>query len=85
MKPLEPPGRSAFRLIACPAVLGELAEGAADDLGCDTLPARMHLSPERLKEGLHAAVAEVCAELGVAISTFYDRRAEARRLAWTGC
>lgn len=59
MKPLQPPGRSAVRLIACPAVLGELAEGAGDDLDCDTLPARMHLSPERLKEGLHAAVAEV--------------------------
>lgn len=34
---------------------------------------------------IHMTVAEVCAELGVAISTFYDRRAEARRLAWTGC
>lgn len=34
---------------------------------------------------IHMTVSEVCALLGVARSTSYDWRAEARRLAWTGC
>jgi len=45
-------------LIACPAVLGELEEGAADQVDAQTLDPQLHLSPERLKEGLRAAVAE---------------------------
>ncbi len=45
-------------LIACPAVLGELEEGAADQIDCQTLDPQLHLSPERLKEGLRVAVAE---------------------------
>ncbi len=47
-----------LRLIACPAVLGELAEGATEGVDCGTLEAQLHLSPERLKEALRAAVAE---------------------------
>ena len=46
-----------LRLIACPAVLGELADGALTDVDCRHLEAQLHLSPERLKEGLRAAVA----------------------------
>jgi len=52
------PASKELRLIACPAVLGELAEGATDGVDCGTLDAQLHLSPERLKEGLRAAVAE---------------------------
>jgi len=44
-------------LIACPAVLGELAPGATDGVECVTLDAQLHLSPEKLKEGLRVAVA----------------------------
>jgi hypothetical protein len=47
-----------LKLIACPAVLGELAEGATDGVDCQKLEAQLHLSPERLKEALRAAVAE---------------------------
>jgi hypothetical protein len=47
-----------LKLIACPAVLGELAEGATDGVDCQTLEAQLHLSPERLKEALRAAVAD---------------------------
>ena len=45
-------------LIACPAVLGELAEGATDNVTCSTLEAQLHVDPARLKEALRAAVAE---------------------------
>ena len=55
--PAEQPGLAGLKLIACPAVLGELAEGATDGVDCQTLEAQLHLSPERLKEALHAAVA----------------------------
>lgn len=44
-------------LIACPAVLGELAASATEGVDCGTLEAQLHLSPERLKEALRAAVA----------------------------
>jgi hypothetical protein len=47
-----------LRLIACPAVLGELAEGATDGVDCGTLEAQLHLNPERLKVALAAAVAD---------------------------
>ncbi len=46
-----------IRLIACPAVLGELAEGAADGVECETLEAQLHIRPEKLKEALRLAVA----------------------------
>ena len=45
-------------LIACPAVLGELEEGPQTGFTARTLDPQLHLSPERLKEGLRAAVAE---------------------------
>ncbi|HZL63350.1 MAG TPA: DUF1638 domain-containing protein [Thermoleophilia bacterium] len=45
-------------LIACPAVLGELAEGATDKVDCATLDAQLHIDPERLKAALREAVAE---------------------------
>jgi hypothetical protein len=50
------PGR--LKLIACPAVLGELADGATDGIECRELEAQLHISPERLKEALRAAVAD---------------------------
>ncbi len=54
-----PGGRpGGLKLIACPAVLGELADGATDGVDCGTLEAQLHLSPERLKEALRAAVAD---------------------------
>ena len=52
------PGSGGLRLIACPAVLGEMAEGATDGVDCRTLEAQLHLSPERLKEAMRAAVAD---------------------------
>ncbi|MEI6451322.1 MAG: DUF1638 domain-containing protein [Actinomycetes bacterium] len=52
----ERPGR--LKLIACPAVLGELADGATDGIDCHRLEAQLHVRPERLKEALRAAVAE---------------------------
>ncbi|MGE5229288.1 MAG: DUF1638 domain-containing protein, partial [Deltaproteobacteria bacterium] len=52
------PGSESLKLIACPAVLGELADGAADGLDCRELEAQLHVSPERLKEALRVAVAE---------------------------
>ena len=45
-------------LIACPAVLGELAEGAIDGIDCSTLEAQLHLSPDRLREALRAVVSD---------------------------
>jgi hypothetical protein len=47
-----------LKLIACPAVLGELVDGAIDGVDCQKLEAQLHVSPERLKEALRAAVAE---------------------------
>ena len=52
------PGLEGLKLIACPAVLGELAEGATDGVDCQELEAQLHISPERLKEALRAAVAD---------------------------
>jgi len=47
-----------LKLIACPAVLGELAEGAIEGVDCQKLEAQLHVRPERLKEALRAAVAD---------------------------
>ena len=52
------PGPSGLKLIACPAVLGELADGATDGIDCQKLEAQLHVSPERLKEALRTAVAD---------------------------
>jgi hypothetical protein len=49
---------AGLKLIACPAVLGELADGATDGVDTQKLEAQLHLSPERLKAALAAAVAE---------------------------
>ena len=52
-------GRSGgLKLIACPAVLGELAEDAVEGVDCHELEAQLHVSPERLKEALRVAVAD---------------------------
>jgi hypothetical protein len=45
-------------LIACPAVLGELADGATDGVRTATLEAQLHINPERLKAAMRAAVAD---------------------------
>jgi hypothetical protein len=47
----------SLTLIACPAVLGELAQGATDRVDCQKLEAQLHLSPKHLKEALATAVA----------------------------
>jgi hypothetical protein len=47
-----------LRLIACPAVLGELADGATDGVDCREVEAQLHINPERLKEALRVAVAD---------------------------
>jgi hypothetical protein len=47
-----------LRIIGCPAVLGELADGATDGIECRKLEAQLHMDPDRLKETLRAAVAE---------------------------
>lgn len=52
-----PPGRLV--LIACPAVLGELAEGATDTVDCRTLEAHLHIKPESLKAALGKMVGEL--------------------------
>ena len=62
------PGRLAF--IACPAVLGELAEGAADGAETRELEAQLHILPDKLKTALKAAVAEAD-EPGVTIVLGY--------------
>ena len=49
---------SGLKFIACPAVLGELADGAVEGVDCRKLEAQLHVSPERLKEALRVAVAE---------------------------
>jgi hypothetical protein len=53
-----PASAGGIRLIACPAVLGELADGALCDVDCRHLEAQLHVSPERLKAALRAAVAD---------------------------
>ena len=50
--------RQELVFIACPAVLGELAEGAAAGADVRELEAQLHVKPDRLKEALRAAVAE---------------------------
>jgi len=62
------PGR--LRLIACPAVLSELAEGGAGGAEVRELEAQLHIRPDRLKEALRAAVAEAD-EPGVTIVLGY--------------
>ena len=52
------PSLGGLKLIACPAVLGELADGATDGIDTHELEAQLHLSPERLKAALRVAVAE---------------------------
>jgi hypothetical protein len=64
----ERPGRLA--LIACPAVLGELAEGAAEGAETRQLEAQLHILPDKLKTALRAAVAEAD-EPGVTIVLGY--------------
>ena len=54
----EDDGRDRIVLLACPAVTGELADGATDGVDCRELEAQLHISPERLKTALAAAVAE---------------------------
>jgi hypothetical protein len=49
--------KPSLTLIACPAVAGELADGATDGIDCRILDAGLHLSPDRLREALAAAVA----------------------------
>lgn len=48
---------AGLKLIACPAVLGELAEGALDGLEVLTFEGQLHKSPEQLRAALAAAVA----------------------------
>ena len=44
-------------LIGCPAVLGEMADGATEGIECHELEARLHLRPKLLGEALASAVA----------------------------
>ena len=46
-------------LIACPAVTGELADGATEGVDCRELEAHLHIKPESLKVALREAVAEL--------------------------
>lgn len=56
---VEREGRTgSLKLIACPAVLGELAEGAACGADVRELEAQLHVKPDKLKEALRTAVAE---------------------------
>ena len=52
------PSLGGLKFIACPAVLGELADGATEGVDCRKLEAQLHVSPERLKDALRVAVAE---------------------------
>ena len=45
-------------LIACPAVTGELADGALDDVDKRELEAHLHIKPDDLRVALKTAVAE---------------------------
>jgi hypothetical protein len=55
---IERQGRPAgLTFIACPAVLGELAEGATDGVDCRELEAQLHVKPDKLKDALRDAVA----------------------------
>lgn len=57
-------------LLACPAVTGELADGATEGVDCRELEAHLHVKPESLKVGLRDAVAELD-EPGVTIVLGY--------------
>ena len=57
-RPDAPGQPGGLTLIACPAVLGEMAEGATAGVTCRQLEAQLHVSPERLKVALRQAVAE---------------------------
>ena len=76
-------------LIACPAVLGELADGATDGVRTATLEAQLHISPERLKVAMRAAVAAADkpgATIVLGLWPVLERRARASRpstpLSW---
>jgi hypothetical protein len=62
--------REELIFIACPAVLGELAEGASAGADVRELEAQLHVKPDKLKEALRAAVAEAD-EPGVTIVLGY--------------
>ena len=62
------PGRLV--LIACPAVTGELAEGATVGVDCRELEAHLHIKPDDLKVALRDAVAQLD-EPGVTIVLGY--------------
>jgi hypothetical protein len=53
----EGPGSRRLVLLACPAVTGELAEGATDGVDCRRLEAHLHVKPESLRAALREAVA----------------------------
>ncbi len=55
----EQSGSRRLVLIACPAVTGELAEGATEGVDCRELEAHLHIKPESLKVALRDAVAEL--------------------------
>ena len=57
-------------LLACPAVTGELAEGATEGVDCRELEAHLHIKPDDLKVALRDAVAELD-EPGVTIVLGY--------------
>jgi hypothetical protein len=63
-------GAGRLVLIACPAVTGELAEGATDGVDCHALEAHLHVKPDSLKVALRDAVAELD-EPGVTIVLGY--------------
>jgi hypothetical protein len=57
----ETPENAATKLVllACPAVTGELAEGATQSVECRELEAHLHVRPDSLKVALREAVAEL--------------------------
>jgi hypothetical protein len=57
-------------LLACPAVTGELADGATQGVDCRELEAHLHVKPDSLKAALRDAVAELD-EPGVTIVLGY--------------
>jgi hypothetical protein len=68
----ETPQNAATKLVllACPAVTGELAEGATRTVECRELEAHLHVRPDSLKVALREAVAELD-EPGVTIVLGY--------------
>lgn len=50
------PEASSLVLIACPAVVGEMADDAMEGLDCRRIDPKLHLRPKLLKEALAAAV-----------------------------